>query len=284
MVGETLCLLRNKSFFYKMSDPKRLEHNIVRMVWDKDSRTFMFRYFVDDFAYHSYKTCYKLLIDAVHKDPANTQVDMLVSVNDEGVNVPGVINISDYKDKQTFPDYEFDESYDLKCARIHEASKEPWIHDKIFWIGVVYDHHIIRNRLMTLKGDRYEFIRGDKSNFVSHPEHCKYRYLLDVEGGPSHNASTGYSLRVKFLLHCGRLLFMVDRPLWSWAESRLEPWVHYVPVKRDLSDLDEKIQWADDNPGEVQKIIENMIKMAPLRDDAVKQVRYLIDSVFSKGR
>lgn len=259
-----------------MSDPKRIEHNIIRMIWDRDSRTFMFKYFIDDFAYHSYKTCYKLLIDAVHSDPANTQIDMLVSVNDEGVNVPGVINISDYRGKETFPDYEFDEMYDLKCDRIREASKTPWVHDKIFWIGAVYNHHIIRNKLMTIKGDRYEFIKADGNNRVSHEDHCKYRYLLDVEGGPSQNASTGYSLRVKFLLHCGRLLFMVDRPLWSWAELRLEPWVHYVPVKRDLSDLDEKIKWADDNPEKVSDILENMKMMAPTRKDAVDQVKKLI--------
>jgi hypothetical protein len=26
-----------------------------------------------------------------------------------------------------------------------------------------------------------------------------------------------------------------------------KPWVHYVPVKIDLSDFDEKMEWAKDN-------------------------------------
>jgi ABC-type nitrate/sulfonate/bicarbonate transport system substrate-binding protein len=43
-----------------------------------------------------------------------------------------------------------------------------------------------------------------------------------------------------------------------------------------LSDLDERIQWADDNPEKVQEIIENMTKMAPNRQDAVNQVKKLI--------
>lgn len=266
-----------------MADPKRIEHNIIRMIWDNNSRTFMFRYFVDDFAYHSYKTCYKLLIDAVHEDPANTVVDMLVSVNDEGVNLQNVINISDYRGKQMFPDYEFDESYDMKCQRIKDASLTPWIHDKILWIGRVYAHHVVRNKLMTMNNDRCEFIKGDGTNFISHEDHCKYRYLLDVEGGPSPNASTGYSLRVKFLTHTGRLLFMVDRPLWSWAEDILQPFVHYIPVKRDLSDLYDMIQWADDNPEKVKDIIDNMTKIAPMRRDAVNQVKKLI-SLYPNGR
>lgn len=259
-----------------MSDPKRIEHNIIRMIWDNSNRTFHFSYFVDDFAYKAYSCSYKLFIDAVEDpEPGRAPVEMYVSTNDEGVNVPGVINISDYRGRLTFPDYEFDEMYDLKCARIKEASLKPWTIDKILWIGKVYDTHTIRKKLMTMKSERCEFL-SSADTFISHEDHCKYRYLLDVEGGPSANASTGYSLRVKFLMYTGRLLFIVDRPLWSWAEMLLEPWVHYVPVKRDLSDLEEKIQWADTHPEEVSKMIENTTRIAPSRKDAVNQVKRLI--------
>jgi Glycosyl transferase family 90 len=34
----------------------------------------------------------------------------------------------------------------------------------------------------------------------------------------------------------------------SWAmEELLEPWVHYVPLNEDLSDVEEKMQWVIDN-------------------------------------
>lgn len=131
---------------------------------------------------------------------------MFVSVNDEGVNVQGVVNIADYKGITVFPNHVFDDTYDLKCERIREAARQPWIYDKLLWIGRVYKQNKIRNKLMTLRNDRYEFINYDGTNAISHPEHCKYRYLLDVEGGVSDSAPTGFSERVSFLVHSGRLL------------------------------------------------------------------------------
>ena len=259
-----------------MSTPRRIEHNIIRLVWDNSNRSFVFSYFVDDFAFKAYSCSYKLFIDAIEENPEKGPIQLHVSTNDEGVNVKDVINISDYRGRVTFPDYEFDENHDSKCIRIQKASETPWVHDKIFWIGRVYPHHIVRNKLISLKSDRFEFMNSDGTNFVSHEDHCKYRYLLDVEGGPSTNAPTGYSLRVKYLMHSGRLLFMVERPLWSWAEMLMEPWVHYVPVKRDLSDLEEKIRWADTHSEDVSQMIERTKNIAPMRKDAVQQVRNII--------
>lgn len=38
---------------------------------------------------------------------------------------------------------------------------------------------------------------------------------------------------------------------------RLTPWVHYVPVKRDLSDLIEKVEWAKANDEMAKTIAKN---------------------------
>ena len=32
---------------------------------------------------------------------------------------------------------------------------------------------------------------------------------------------------------------------------------HYIPIKKDLSDLIDKIKWANDNPKHAQNIIDN---------------------------
>ena len=44
------------------------------------------------------------------------------------------------------------------------------------------------------------------------------------------------------------------KPLYfeSW-----EPWVHYVPVKKDLSDLLENIKWLQNNDKNAKFIAEN---------------------------
>ena len=37
----------------------------------------------------------------------------------------------------------------------------------------------------------------------------------------------------------------------------MEPWVHYIPLEEDLSDVQEKIQWARDNDDKVKEIVKN---------------------------
>jgi hypothetical protein len=43
----------------------------------------------------------------------------------------------------------------------------------------------------------------------------------------------------------------------EWFSERLEPWVHYIPVKYDLTDLADKVAWADAHPDRVEEIVEN---------------------------
>jgi hypothetical protein len=41
----------------------------------------------------------------------------------------------------------------------------------------------------------------------------------------------------------------------SWAmEELLEPWMHYIPLKSDLSNVEEMVQWMLDHPAEAQRI------------------------------
>lgn len=42
-------------------------------------------------------------------------------------------------------------------------------------------------------------------------------------------------------------MIFADTVWYEWYYDILKPWVHYVPVKRDLSDLVEKIEWLKEN-------------------------------------
>jgi hypothetical protein len=71
--------------------------------------------------------------------------------------------------------------------------------------------------------------------------------LIDLEGN-------GWSARLKLLLHSGRPVFMQDRPWHEWYFPALEPMTHFVPVRRDLADLPERVAWALGHPAEVAAI------------------------------
>ena len=57
--------------------------------------------------------------------------------------------------------------------------------------------------------------------------------------------------RFPYLLAGDSLVLKQESPYYEHFYSKLEPWTHYVPMKRDLSDVVEKVQWARDHDEEV---------------------------------
>lgn len=102
----------------------------------------------------------------------------------------------------------------------------------------------------------------------------RYRFLIDVEG-------VGYSGRLKLLLHSGRVVFIQERPWREWFFDRLRAWDHYVPVKRDLSDLVANIEKVSADPQLARHIGEGGRRFADeylTRDAAVAVWRKLLRS------
>ena len=78
--------------------------------------------------------------------------------------------------------------------------------------------------------------------FISQEEQLKYKYLISIEGN---DVSSG----LKWMLMSNSVVLLPPTTYESWAmEGLLEPFVHYIPIKSDASDVEEKIQWAEDNP------------------------------------
>ncbi len=113
---------------------------------------------------------------------------------------------------------------------------------KLFWIGA--DTHPVRGQLRDLAADHPDMMDielmgwkptggialASKTRFVSLFDHVQFKYLVDLPG-------YGYSGRLRWLLASGRPVFVVERTcVEPWFEE-LVPWVHFVPVKDDLSDL-----------------------------------------------
>ena len=96
-----------------------------------------------------------------------------------------------------------------------------------------------------------------KSNkYISLPDLVKtYGILLDIEGN-------GYSGRLKHLFWSHRPVLLVDRPHKEYFFEYLKEWEHYIPVKRDLSDLVEKTNWCLDNYETALKIADHAYKFS----------------------
>lgn len=60
--------------------------------------------------------------------------------------------------------------------------------------------------------------------------------------------------RFPYLLASGSLVFKQESPFYEHFYKELVAMHHYVPVKRDLSNLVEQIRWAKDNDNLAKKI------------------------------
>ncbi|XP_066475946.1 protein O-glucosyltransferase 3 isoform X1 [Tiliqua scincoides] len=75
----------------------------------------------------------------------------------------------------------------------------------------------------------------------------KYKYQVNIDG-------TVAAYRFPYLLLGDSLVIKQDSQYYEHFYVELEPWRHYVPVKRTLEDLLEKIKWAKENDEEVRRI------------------------------
>ncbi|XP_075703373.1 protein O-glucosyltransferase 1 [Rhinoderma darwinii] len=80
-------------------------------------------------------------------------------------------------------------------------------------------------------------------------DHCAFKYLFNFRG-------VAASFRLKHLFLCGSLVFHVGDEWQEFFYHRLEPWVHYVPVNQDLSDVRELLEFVKANDEEARRIAE----------------------------
>lgn len=60
--------------------------------------------------------------------------------------------------------------------------------------------------------------------------------------------------RFPYLLASDSLVFKQDSNYYEYFYKQIKRWKHFVPVKKDLSDLVEKIKWAKANDEDARKI------------------------------
>ncbi|HSX12556.1 MAG TPA: glycosyl transferase family 90, partial [Rhabdochlamydiaceae bacterium] len=92
---------------------------------------------------------------------------------------------------------------------------------------------------------------GYKGDTVSVVDHLKYKYQILIDG------NTCAYTRAFWQLYSDCAIFKQNSDNIQWFYRALAPGVHYVAIQEDMSDLVEKVQWAQTDDAEVQKIVKN---------------------------
>ena len=177
-------------------------------------------------------------------------------------------------------DIEFDESYSDFC----ESNNLEWTEkiNKAYFIGdstacgtntddniklklVDYSRkhkdfieaHITRlsrRDKLDLKTQELKYINPSQLPFdsigIQNGKHGHYKYLLSIPG---------YTIDYEFpyYLSLGSLVFKIESEYSTWYDHLLKPFVHYIPIKKNLSNLVPLIKWANENQEIVYKIAKN---------------------------
>lgn len=111
------------------------------------------------------------------------------------------------------------------------------------------DKKIAGNPMTFLHTEDFIFDAG-RQHFIPIYEQSRFKYILYVEG---HCAANRYA----FLMRLGSVILKVESRCVAdemWYYPILEPFQDHVPIKADLSDLAEKIQWCRDNDDHCRQI------------------------------
>jgi len=162
------------------------------------------------------------------------------------------------------PDTDFLASRGYGVLREHiDESDLPWEEKKplLFWRGAphgfpyrAYDPTGRRSqRQMLLDWGKWQADLCDAALSKTSPKHEQlcYKYLVDVDGEV--NAWSGFYWK----LYSNSVVFKVESHYEQWYYKELKPWVHYIPVKGDLTDLKSRFEWALHNDEACRQIAQN---------------------------
>ncbi|KAK7861819.1 hypothetical protein R5R35_000582 [Gryllus longicercus] len=133
--------------------------------------------------------------------------------------------------------------------------------EKAFWRG--RDSRIERLKLIEIAREHPELFNASMTNFfffreemekygpkeqhVSFFKFFDYKYQVNIDG-------TVAAYRFPYLLAGDSLVLKQESKYYEHFYKELEPWKHYIPFKRDLSDLVEQVLWAKGNDEKAKQI------------------------------
>lgn len=90
----------------------------------------------------------------------------------------------------------------------------------------------------------------DLSAPLTPEQQTEYKYIINVDGHVS-------AFRLSLEMNMGSVILLVESNYKLWYHNLLIPNVHYIPIKKDLSDLYDKIKWCKANDKKCEQISIN---------------------------
>ena len=96
---------------------------------------------------------------------------------------------------------------------------------------------------------RFKLASSEMDNITK----SNYKYILNIDGYVS-------AFRLSSELSMNSLVLLVKSDYKLWFSHMLEPYIHFIPIKKDLSDLISQIKWCKENDKKCKEIASNALK------------------------
>lgn len=104
-----------------------------------------------------------------------------------------------------------------------------------------------KSYLQTIEIDKLPFGLVGK---LDYKQQSGYKYIINIDGHVT-------AFRISLEMNMGSVILLVKSKYSIWFMKKLRPYVHYVPIKEDLSDLLDQIRWCRSHDTECQEIVQN---------------------------
>lgn len=143
----------------------------------------------------------------------------------------------------------------LRLAKLAQDLNDKTVLDAGITRGDPVREKYIFNRdtgLGFLKIGRYNLSVAER---LTKKQQSNYKYIIETEGNVSAH-------RVLTDMLMGSVLLMIDSEYTLWYSHLLKPYIHYIPIKKDLSNLIETITWCRTHDDLCQAIAEKSLQFA----------------------
>ena len=123
-----------------------------------------------------------------------------------------------------------------------------------------------------------EMLFGTNNDLVQEKDHLKYKYLIAIDG------NTCPWVRVPWIMASNSVLLKQETKKIQWFYQALQPYINYVPIKENLTDIFNQIDWMKNHDKELKQISlnsQNFIKNE-LMPDHINQHMVIILNEYHK--
>lgn len=137
--------------------------------------------------------------------------------------------------------------------------------------------YISNNNNILLQDSQSDLKLFDNNYRMDVIDQLKYRYILHLDG-----YSSAWRIIKELFYHS--IILIPDTDFTDIVRNLMIPWVHYIPIKKNLSNLVNTIKWCNNNINEIIIIANNALKLGKFLCNINLNIDYIYNCITTNNK